>query len=451
MQASHRALLKRNEQVPRYTSYPTAPHFTAAVGHETYLGWLTELDDHATVSLYFHIPYCKQICWYCGCFTKATRKYEPVTKYVDTLLQEIEMVASRLSGGQSVRHVHFGGGSPSMLSPDDFRRIMATTRQYFALARDAEIAIELDPREVTEARVAAYAQSGVTRVSLGVQDFHENVQKAIGRRQPFHMIYDAVQLLKEYGIRNINMDLLYGLPHQTIEDVEENVDFACALGPSRIALFGYAHVPWMKKHMRLIDETALPDGAARLAQFDAAAARLAQRDYVAIGLDHFVRRNDAMARALHDRTLKRNFQGYTTDSADALIGLGVSAISSLPQGYAQNTLVAADYENAVMGSKHPIIKGRALTNEDRIRRAAIEELMCYFELDLELFTARHLLPRDHLDDALPALQALADDGLLHLKGRKISIPHDTRQAVRLACAAFDAYLSPDARRHAQVA
>ncbi len=451
MQASHHALLKRNTQVPRYTSYPTAPHFTPAVDHEVFMGWLSALEDDASLSLYFHIPYCRQICWYCGCNTKATRKYEPVTGYVDTVLQEIDLVAGRLSGGQKVRHIHFGGGSPSMLSPDDFRRIMARVREHFSLTGNAEVAIELDPREVSEARVAAYAQAGVTRASLGVQDFHETVQRAIGRRQPFHVIYDAVQLLREYGIHDINMDLLYGLPHQGVLDIEENVDFASALGPSRIALFGYAHVPWMKKHMRLIDEDALPDGAARLEQFDAAAERLARRGYIPIGLDHFVRATDEMAKALADRTLKRNFQGYTTDDADALIGFGVSAISAMPQGYAQNTLAVADYDKEISAGRHPVIKGRALTADDRIRRAAIEELMCFFELDLELFTAKHMLPRDYLDSALPALEELAADGLAVIRGRRIMIPEGARQAVRLACAAFDAYLTPTARRHAQVA
>ncbi|WP_417449231.1 oxygen-independent coproporphyrinogen III oxidase [Kordiimonas sp.] len=445
------ALLNFNRQVPRYTSYPTAPHFSASVTPDTYTSWLMDLKDGASLSLYVHIPYCRQICWYCGCFTKATRQYAPVTSYVDTLIEEMQLVRERLSGGQSVGHIHFGGGSPSMLSPEDFTRIMTTVRQLYVPEQDAEIAVELDPREVTEAKVAAYAKAGVTRVSLGVQDFHDHVQKAIGRRQPFHVIYDTVQLLKAYGIEDINMDLLYGLPHQTTADVQENVDFAAALGPSRIALFGYAHVPWMKKHMRLIDEDALPNGDVRLTQFEVAAKRLKARGYQAIGLDHFVRPTDTMAVALADGTLKRNFQGYTTDKADALIGFGVSAISALPQGYVQNTLVAADYEAAVAGNIAPVIKGRELTNEDRIRRAAIEELMCYFELDLELFTASHGKPRDYLDDVLPALYELAADGLITLKGRHITVPEQARQAVRLACAAFDAYLQPDTARHAQVA
>ncbi|WP_262690372.1 oxygen-independent coproporphyrinogen III oxidase [Kordiimonas aestuarii] len=363
MSALQDALLKRNGKVPRYTSYPTAPHFSAAVTGDSYTSWLNELRDDASLSLYLHIPYCRQICWYCGCFTKATRKYEPVTTYVDTLLDEIALIRARLSGRQTVGHIHFGGGSPSMLSPRDFTRIMAAIRQHYVVDRDAEVAIELDPREVTEAKVAAYARMGVNRVSLGVQDFHEHVQRAIGRRQPFHVIYDAVQLLKSYGIDEITMDLLYGLPHQTTTDVEENVDLAAALGPGRIALFGYAHVPWMKKHMRLINEDALPDGAARLKLFDAGAGRLASRGYRSIGLDHFVRPTDEMALALSDRTLRRNFQGYTTDTTDALIGFGISAISALPQGYAQNTLVASDYERALAAGQPPVVKGRATTRD----------------------------------------------------------------------------------------
>lgn len=449
--AIHQALLDHNRQVPRYTSYPTAPHFSHEVTGEVFSGWIRALPDDASLSLYIHIPYCRQICWYCGCFTKATRKYAPVQGFIASLLEEIRLTGAELSGGQVVKHIHFGGGSPSMLKPDDFAQIMNLIRESYTIHPEAEIAIELDPREVTEAKVAAYAAGGVTRASLGVQDFHTEVQTAIGRRQPFHMVYDAVRFLRDYDISDINMDLLYGLPGQTVEKVEENVDFAAALNPSRIALFGYAHVPWMKKHMQLIDEEALPGGEARLTQFDAASAQLAKRGYQAVGLDHFVRHTDTMASARHARTLRRNFQGYTTDASDALIGFGPSAISALPQGYAQNTLVAKDYAEIVSRGGHPVVKGKQLDADDRLRREVIETLMCYFEVDLDDICKKNALPFDYFDDALPDLTSLAFDGLIRLSGRRVIVEKEARQAVRLAAAAFDAYLKPAAGRHAQVA
>ncbi len=446
-----KSLLKRNQQVPRYTSYPTAPHFSDAVTGGTVAGWLETLDDGCELSLYFHIPFCRKMCWYCGCNTKATKRYSPVDQYLDYLFKEIDLVAGRLTGGQTVKHIHFGGGSPSMLKPEDFERLMAAIRSRFTVARDTEIAIELDPREISEAKVAAYALAGVTRASLGVQDFHEDVQVAINRRQPFHVIYDAVNLLKAYGIQSINMDLLYGLPHQTEEHLRENVDFASALGADRISLFGYAHVPWMKKHMRLIDEGTLPDGPARLKQFDVAKQHLERRGYVAVGLDHFVLPRDPMAKALNAGQLKRNFQGYTTDAADALIGFGASAISSLPQGYAQNTPATHSYFTMLDAGKIPTAKGKPLTDDDRIRRQIIEHLMCYFELDLIKFCADNNVDIGKFDEAIERLQGLKAEGLVAMDRGMIRIPREAQQAVRLVCAAFDSYLTISPARHAQVA
>lgn len=445
------ALLRHNQQVPRYTSYPTAPHFSEAVDGSVMATWLGELDDRSELSLYFHIPFCRKMCWYCGCNTKATRQYGPVEQYLEYLLREIDLVADKLSGSQSVRHIHFGGGSPSMLRAMDFERLMAAIRSRFSVAQDAEIAIELDPREVTEAKVAAYAMAGVSRASLGVQDFHEDVQDAINRRQPFHIIYDAVNLLRDYGIKQINMDLLYGLPHQTPEYLEENVAFATALGADRISLFGYAHVPWMKKHMRLIKEDALPDGAARLKLFDVASTCLQKRGYVPIGIDHFVLPNDPMATAYEGQSLRRNFQGYTTDKADTLIGFGASAISSLPQGYAQNNPATHTYFKALDQQSLSTVRGKAVSEDDLIRREIIQHLMCYFELDLQKFCTDHGLTIECFGGAMDRLRTLALEGLVLLDGDFIKVPGDVPQAVRLVCAAFDTYLKVQKSQHAQVA
>lgn len=447
----HAALLNRNSQVPRYTSYPTAPHFSEKVGGDTFATWLGELGDEATLSLYFHIPFCRKLCWYCGCNTKATRKYEPVESYLDYLWREIEMVAAKLSGRQTVTHIHFGGGSPSMLTPQDFERLVGTIRKRFNIADTAEIAIELDPREVSEAKVAAYAKAGINRASLGVQDFHEDVQVAINRRQPFHQVYETVQLLRTYGIAQINMDLLYGLPHQSVSHIEENVDFAAALGPNRISLFGYAHVPWMKKHMQLIDESALPAGADRLQQFDSAKEQLVKRGFVPVGLDHFVHPKDPMAKAVENGSLKRNFQGYTTDAADALIGFGVSAISAMPQGYAQNSNANRQYYDTIADGRFAVCRGIETSKDDRVRRALIEKLMCQFEVDLARFCGEQGVDITEFSGALTQLRALATDGLVELDRYHIRIPEDARQAVRLVAAAFDRYLVPREQRHAQVA
>ncbi len=449
--ALKQALLAENKQVPRYTSYPTAPHFTEKTTDSIVSAWMENIQADNQLSLYFHIPYCRTLCWYCGCHTRATKRYGIVSGFLDTLMQEIELVASKLKRKLPVRHIHFGGGSPSMIGSEDFARLMAEIRTHFNVMDGAEIAIELDPREVTEAKVAAYALAGINRASLGVQDFHVDVQTAINRRQPFHVVYNTVKLLRSYGINRINMDFLYGLPHQTVGHMIENLDLAKTLEPDRISLFGYAHVPWMKKHMRLIDESALPDAEQRLAQFEAATNTLGEMGYKAIGLDHFVRSDDPMAASESVGTLRRNFQGYTTDVADALIGFGPSAISAYPQGYCQNTSVSKDYNQAIERGEMATMRGLTLSDDDKLRAAVIEELMCYFQIDLVKFCKKHGIRASYFEGALASVERLQERGLVEFKNGAITIPDGARQAVRLVCAAFDVYLQDKQNRHAQVA
>jgi len=445
------ALLKHNQQVPRYTSYPTANHFSEVVGAGDAAIWLSQIDSTEPLSLYLHIPFCKKICWYCGCHTKASKRYEPVRDYLSYLKKEISLVAPKLDGKRPVAHIHFGGGSPSYMSADDFNDILGHINRHFSVLEKAEIAIEVDPRELTEMKVAAYSQAGVNRVSLGVQDFHSDVQTAINRLQPLHMIYDAVALLRAYKINNINMDLLYGLPKQTTERVRENIKIALGLNPSRISLFGYAHVPWMKKHMGQIDETTLPDGAERLDQFAAAAETLLEKGYIQIGLDHFVKPDDPMAIALKNHTLTRNFQGYSTDNASTLIGFGTSAISDLPQGYLQNTLNNHAYFDALDADMLPTRKGVRVKPADFVTRRLIEQLMCYMEIDLEDFAKREGLPANHFTPVLEKLAPLHQDGLVEVSGMCVSINAEAPQVVRLVCAVFDPYLTVSQKKHAQVA
>ena len=332
-----RTLLERyDKRVPRYTSYPTAPHFHPGINAAAYERWLTAIGPDAALSLYFHVPFCHEMCWYCGCHTKIVRRYEPIGDYAATMADEVALIGGLLETRPPVTHLHWGGGTPTILSADDLERLMGEIRGRFNVAPDAEIAVEMDPRTMTGDRVRALAQAGVNRASLGVQDFNEHVQKAINRIQPFEMTAQVVEWLRAAGIGAINFDLMYGLPYQAVDDVLRTVDLAVELQPDRMAVFGYAHVPWMKTHQKMIPDESLPGAWQRFEQAEAAAARLAERGYRRIGLDHFGLETDPMTEALDRGRLHRNFQGYTTDEARTLIGFGASSIGALPQGYVQN-------------------------------------------------------------------------------------------------------------------
>ncbi len=433
--------------VPRYTSYPTAPHFTDRIDDETYSGWLAGLPADARVSVYLHVPFCRTMCHYCGCHTKAVRRPEPVAAYAGTLKEEILLAAHRLGGKRPLVHMHWGGGTPSLLDPADFQAIATLVRAHFDFTADAEHAIELDPRTVTPDLVASLARAGINRASLGVQDFNPKVQEAIGRIQSYRLVVDVVEMLTRAGIGAINMDLMYGLPCQTTEEVERTADLAAALAPARIALFGYAHVPWMKTHQRLIDAAALPGVVERIDQSEAAAARLVAHGYVPIGIDHFARPDDPLAVAARTGRLRRNFQGYTVDPADALIGLGASSIGKLPQGYVQNAPDVGGWRRAIEAGRMPVVRGKTVSREDTARAEIIERLMCDFEVDAGAVFARHGLTADALADAYEALEPLIGDGIAVRAEGRIAVPDGMRMFVRLVASAFDAYLTQGAARH----
>ena len=435
-------LAKSARPVPRYPSSPTAPHFPSCIGPAACRDWLAEVPAGLPVSIYMHVPFCQELCWYCGCHTTVARRYRPIAEYLELLLDELELVADTLGGPRPVAHVHLGGGTPTMLAPDDLRRLGERLRECFAITADAEVAVEIDPRPLAPETVGALAAIGVTRASLGLQDVNPEVQRAINRWQPFEVTERAVDWLREAGIRGINLDLIYGLPHQTVARVLRSVEAALSLRPDRVALFGYAHVPWMKRHQRLIDEAALPGPTERAAQLEAAAARLGEAGYVAIGLDHFALPEDSLAHALREGRLRRNFQGYTTDGAPVLIGLGASAIGSLPHGYVQNAVSLPAYRDMIRAGSLATVRGVALSAEDRRRRAIIERLMCAFAVDLngsaELFA-----------DELEALEPLAADGLVSIKDGVVRVEPQGRPLVRTVCALFDAYLARGVARHSR--
>jgi oxygen-independent coproporphyrinogen-3 oxidase len=434
-------LLKYAElNVPRYTSYPTAPHFNESVDGAVYARWLSELASDASISLYIHVPYCQRMCWYCGCHAFAARRDEPVAQYVEALEREIDSV-SAVSGGKCVREIHWGGGTPNSLSPERFQAIADRLGRRFDLSGLERHAIELDPRLLTDEQAQTFARCGVDRASLGVQDFDAGVQAAIGREQPFECVRDAVRRLRDVGISALSFDLMYGLPYQTHESVRKTAELAASLRPDRFSVFGYAHVPWFKNRQRLIDASALPGTAARLDLAETIAETLRAAGYVPIGYDHYALPGDPIARAARTGQLQRNFQGFVESVCDALIGLGPSSISTLPQGYVQNQANVSDWALMVNAGLFATQRGRALSVEDRERRELIMRLLCDFELDLG---APEKFSRE-----LAELAPLVQDGIVNIHGGKISVPLDARPFARVVAQVFDAYREDGAARHSR--
>jgi oxygen-independent coproporphyrinogen III oxidase len=437
--------IRHNRRVPRYTSYPTAPHFGSEVDGTIYASWLREMGAGTRTSVYLHVPFCASLCWYCGCHTTVVRSHRPIAEYADLMEREIAIVGELCR--PEIGAVHWGGGTPNMLTGEELARLTSALCTRFKFAEDIEIAAELDPRILTEEKVRELAVCGLSRASLGVQDFDARVQRAINRIQPYEMTRDAITWLRAAGIRGINVDLMYGLPYQSVATVLSTVDRAVDLAPDRVALFGYAHVPWMKKHQLLLPEEALPGLEERFEQAEAAAERLAAHGYVRVGLDHFARPDDSMARSLAEGRLRRNFQGYTTDECPALLGFGVSAIGSLPQGYVQNASDFTLYRRAVEEGRLPTARGVALTAEDRLRREVIERLMCDLEVDLAAVARRHGRRPEMFASSLPALVELEKDGIAARTGWRVQVTAEGRPLVRAVCAAFDTYLQQGAGRH----
>ncbi len=437
------------ERLPRYTSYPTAPQFSDTIGHEAYSEWLAAIPGGTTASLYLHVPFCRSMCWYCGCHTTITQRDAPIVDYLAVLRGEIGLVAERLSAPLPVRHVHFGGGTPTIMEPAEFIGLIDLMRQRFSLDGSAEIAVEIDPRTLTRTMTAALGEAGVTRASLGVQSFDPVVQRAINRIQSFEQTAKASDGLRQAGVRGINFDLIYGLPHQTVESCVETVRRSIELRPERFSVFGYAHVPTFKKHQRKIDEAALPDGAARYEQAEAIAEALIAAGYRRIGLDHYALPGDTMVQAQVDGVLHRNFQGYTTDPSDVLIGFGASAIGRLSQGYAQNEVVLGRYAEHISQGRLATVKGYALTADDRLRADLIERVMCDFRVDVAQICRRHATEPASLLEAIPRLKMLEQDGIIRLDENVLSVNDETRFLVRTVASAFDAYLGTSGRTHSR--
>ncbi|MFZ4071348.1 MAG: oxygen-independent coproporphyrinogen III oxidase [Caulobacterales bacterium] len=428
---------------PRYTSYPTAPHFHAGIAAPQVRGWLAGLTPDARLGLYLHIPFCKEICWYCGCHTVASRRDAPVEAYADTLAAEIDLIAAA-TPARRVDFIQWGGGTPNRLPPAAFAEIANRLALRFDLSAVSEHSVECDPRTLSPAHAAALADAGVTRASLGLRDVNPHVQAAIGRVQPYEQVANAMLTLRRHGIERLNLDLMYGLPQQSIADAVRSAEAAADLEPDRLAAFGYAHVPWFKTRQRLIDETTLPGADIRFDQAEAITQTLQARGYVAIGFDHFARPDDAMSAAAARGELGRSFQGYTGEEVDALIGLGASAISTYPDGYAQNAPDLKAYARAIAAGDLAHGRGIALSGEDRVRRAVIERLLCDFAVDLAPLGGLGAFA-----GAAEPLAALAADGLVETDADTVCVTPRARPFARLAAQAFDAYRAAGAARHSR--
>ncbi|CUW87196.1 oxygen-independent coproporphyrinogen III oxidase [Rhizobium pusense] len=440
-------LHKYSGAVPRYTSYPTAPHFHEGIDNTTYRGWLGALGHRNRLSLYLHIPYCDRLCWFCACHTKHTLKYEPIAIYLEALKQEIAAVGALVSPDAVVSAVHFGGGSPTMLDPQDMQDLMDCLRRHFTFGLAPEISVEMDPNDLDDSRYDALAAIGMSRASLGVQDFDDKVQKTINRIQSFEQTKSVVDAVRARGVHSVNCDILYGLPFQTCETLKRTVDQIVSLAPDRIALFGYAHVPWMKKHQSLIPEHALPDVAERYRQMTMAGEMLRQAGYSQIGIDHFARPTDTLSQAAEAGALRRNFQGYTTDTADALIGLGASSIGRLPQGYVQNMVATGEYQRMVGEGGLAAVKGIELSQDDHLRSHVIERLMCDFSIDLSDLQHRFGKVSHSVRDQAQQFAAGDRDGLVRLDADIFAVTEVGRPFVRNIAAIFDTYLGNGRGRH----
>ena len=438
------------QDVPRYTSYPTAVQFHDGFPGDVADRWLGELPPTSSLSVYVHVPFCQQLCWYCGCHTSVPNSYGRASAYVDSLIRDISR-SGTLSGVQkgNVKHLHFGGGTPTYLSNADIGRILTSINGNFGLAPEAEIALESDPRGITQDRAFGLAAMGFNRISFGVQDFALPVQMKINRLQTYGLVANVTTMLREAGFTSINFDLMYGLPAQTAGSVRQTAKQAAALRPNRISVFGYAHVPWFKKHQQMISDAELPGVSERYEQASVIAEELVHAGYIAIGLDHFALPDDLLATAASKGTLRRNFQGYTTDTADALVAFGASAISEFPQGFAQAARDTLAWSEAIAAKKSPVTRGLATAAEDRMRAAIIEQIMCNFSADFGQIADQYGFNNTVLADSLFRLQPLAEAGLASINGSTVRVPQEHRLFLRSVACAFDGYYSGAKNRHAK--
>ena len=436
----------RDARVPRYTSYPPANRFTPAVDGAMARQWISEIPAGAALSLYIHVPFCRRLCWFCACRTQGTKGDAPIDRFLEHLVMELAQLREILGKGRRVERLHLGGGTPTILSPNRIAHLSEQLHNAFAVTDEAEISVEIDPCDCDDARVKALQGLGMNRVSIGVQDFDPEVQAAIGRKQSVAATRELVASVRKQGVGSVNFDLVYGLPYQTEATLNDTLKTVISLCPDRLALYGYAHVPKIARRQRIIPEDALPGPEARLALATLARGVLIDAGYVPVGIDHFARPQDALAKSAKSGRLRRNFQGYTTDNIEYLIGLGPSAISSFPQGIAQNVATTGLWQAKVAAGGPATSRGHAYTHQDRLIAEMIEHLMCSGKADLAAIARSHGISVEPL--CRRAKKILSDwPGIGELAGSVLNATDST--TTRLLCAYLDPKFEFEADSYSQ--
>ena len=435
---------------PRYTSYPTADRFVEAFNAEAAALWLGKRSIGGIsrpLSLYFHIPFCNTICYYCACNKIITKDHGRSARYLKYLAREIELQSKLLDGGNEVIQLHWGGGTPTFLSRDEMRQLMAATRRHFQLIEGGEFSIEVDPRKVDADTVALLGELGFNRMSVGVQDFDEAVQRAVNRIQSEEETALVIDAARENGFKSISIDLIYGLPRQSLKGFERTLDRVLAMNPDRLSVYNYAHLPALFKPQRRINEAEIPSPDVRLAILALAIQKLTEAGYIYIGMDHFAKPDDELAIAQRQGRLHRNFQGYSTHADCDMLSFGISSISKVGPTYFQNLKTQDEYYDRLDAKVLPVFRGIELSADDILRRAIIQALMCHFELSIESIESAHLIDfKSYFAAELADLQEMQAAGLVRVENDWITVLPPGRMLVRVISMVFDRYLRADRQR-----
>ncbi len=446
---------KYDKPGPRYTSYPTAPHFTETFTPEKYLDEIictNNETDAPDLSLYYHLPFCDTLCYFCGCNMIISRNRDRIKDYIKYLKYEIELLRKYLKADRKVVQLHWGGGTPTHLNPNEITELISFINQSFEIRKDAEQGCEIDPRGLTKEHLEALRYGGFNRISMGVQDFNQAVQKAVNRIQPEDMTRQVVSWISELGFQSLNLDLMYGLPFQTEGSFEKTVDAVIDISPDRIAVFNYAHVPWMKKHMNLINPEDLPGAEEKLQILKMTIEKLTNAGYLFIGMDHFAKPTDELSIAQRSKKLYRNFQGYSTHAGTDLFGMGITSISQVGKCYVQNKKKEKEYYDLLNDQTLPVERGVYLKEDDILRRYVITKIMCDFELALKNVEDKFGIEfNKYFKTSISALQEFVDDNLVIITNDKLEVTQMGRLLIRNIAMNFDGYIerSEDKARYSR--
>lgn len=442
--------VKYSKPGPRYTSYPTAPEFSEAFTQDDLKEFYKNQSDDRPLSLYIHMPFCRSACYFCGCNTIFTSKEDKKTRYIEYLKKELNILKNHLNTKRVVTQMHFGGGTPTFFSPSQLEVVITAIKEIFPnFSPDAEISCEVDPRYFTVEHMNVLKAGDCNRLSFGVQDLDEEVQKTIHRIQPFELTQNVIKIAREAGIHSINTDLIYGLPYQTRESFKKTLEQMITLNTDRFAVFNYAHVPWLMKTMRKFDETTFPKPEVKLEMLKDTIDFFTSNGYKMVGMDHFAKPEDELFKAIEKGELHRNFQGYTTKGGADLIGIGLTSIGNGVDYYAQNFKELEPWENAIDNGDLPVYKGYRLSDDDMLRQFVIMELMSNFSLNIKRVEEEFKINfKEYFDDAIKALKEFEDAQLLKITDNKIEVSQTGSMLIRNICMPFDAYLNkiPEEKR-----